>query len=208
MWVFCTLHRMRVCVITLWRTRSSGRTQAFYSTFLPVRKYEDEHKTFSCQPNVPVDNKKWIPKMLQGFSFLLFNHPSTHSSLPPQFSRTLSFSLLRPLSRTHSVVRAIFWTSYLFGRPEFHVFNSGIPSLRSQTKQQQQREKILWTVSSPLLITHRKWAPVQHERKRAKQALDVYRVVLLIVCSPVSLVIYNFALKFLFSLKLVSECDF
>lgn len=153
--------------------------------------------------------------MLQGFSFLLFNHPLTHSSLPPQFSCTLSFflSLLRSLSRTHSVFRAIFWTLYFFGRPEFHVFNSGIPSLCSQTKQQQQRAKILWTVSSPLLITLRKWAPVQHERKRAKQALDIScgASEFMVVCALVGFVSFNFALKFLLMWKVnvkVSLCRF
>lgn len=138
--------------------------------------------------------------MLQGFSFLLFNHPSTHSSLPPQFSCTLSLSVL--LSRTHTVFRAIFWTSYLFGRPEFHVFNLGIPSLRSQTKQQQQQRENSLDRDLPLLITHRKWAPVQHERKRAKQALDIScgaseLMEMMIVCAPVGFVSNKFALKFL-----------
>lgn len=149
--------------------------------------------------------------MLQGFSFLLFNHTFTHSSLPPQFSCTLPFPLLRSLSRTHTVFRAIFWTLYFFGRPEFHVFNSGIPSLCSQTKQQQQRAKILWTVSSPLLITLRKWAPVQHERKRAKQVLDIScgASEFMVVCALVGFVSFTFALKFLLMcLSVVSLCRF
>jgi len=99
-----------VCVITHKRTCSSGRTQAFYLTFLSVRKYEHKYKAFSCQSAVAVDNKKMDSKDVTRFFFslLFFNHPLTHSSLPPQFPCTLSFSLLRSLSRTHTVFRAIF----------------------------------------------------------------------------------------------------
>lgn len=55
---------------------------------------------------------------------------------------------------------------------------------------------------SPSLITHRKWAPVQHKRKRAKQALDVswaFEMEVMemrIVCALVGFSFSGFVLQF------------
>jgi len=61
-----------LCVITHKRTCSSGRTQAFYLTFLSVRKYEHKYKAFSCQSVVAVDNKKMDSKDVTRFFFSFF----------------------------------------------------------------------------------------------------------------------------------------